>query len=463
MVREEARNRAQYSQKEIDTGGLRITTTFDKDLVDQAVKSVDETLGPRRSWPKGTQVALAAVDHRNGAVKAIYGGDGKRQTNAAAQDNAQAGSTFKPFTLIAYLEGKDRRKPGDCSPKGFGDDSGSLRARFDGRNNLEVGGVKVRNFSSRSFGRMDVADATANSVNSVYVAMNEEAGPEHTRAVAECAGLPTDTPGLDDDNLFNVLGTSSPHPLDMAGAYATIAARGERHPRHVIDAISVRGKQGYRFEDKGEQVFDPEVVADATYAMQQVVRRGSGEYARRLGFPTAGKTGTSNANRSAWFVGFDARRLATAVTLYRVGEDGAEEELEGFKGAREITGGSLPVRVWTDFMGAALDGQERQDFPRPVYGGGNAGAEPEYTPPPTQEPEPEPTRPTARPTPTREPEQSPSPTTSQTPSPTQPSDDDEETDPRPTDPDAEPTLPVEPTPGTTQGRIPRPSLPNRSP
>src|SRR5664279_4107079 len=90
---------------EVAQKGYRITTTFDKKMMDQAVASVHQALGPRRTWPKGTQVGLVTIDPATGAVRAIYGGDGvTRFQNAATQDSPQAGSTFKAFTLLAALE-----------------------------------------------------------------------------------------------------------------------------------------------------------------------------------------------------------------------------------------------------------------------------------------------------------------------------------------------------------------------
>jgi membrane carboxypeptidase/penicillin-binding protein len=115
--------------------------------------------------------------------------------------------------------------------------------------------------------------------------------------------------------------------------------------------------------------------------MQQVVQQGTGSYARNLGRPAAGKTGTTNDNRSAWFAGFTPQ-LAASVALYQIGEDGSQQSLA--LGGGEVTGGSYPVRIWTAFMKAALQGQPRQSFPQPDYlgttrGGSAATATPSRT------------------------------------------------------------------------------------
>ena len=258
----------------------------------------------------------------------------------------------------------------------------------------------MQNFGGASYGYINLLRATANSVNTVYVGLNDQIGPEKTMNAAIRAGLPKSTPGLQ-ANLSNVLGTSSPHPIDMAGAYATFAAQGVRHPPFVVSAIRrTDGGVAYRNRGAGKTVFDKAVMADATFAMQQVVKGGSGSYAQALGRPVAGKTGTSTDNKSAWFVGYTPQ-LSTAVAMYRVGKNGKTLDLQGFGGFGEITGGSFPVRIWTSYMQAALDGAKVEEFPQPSFGGDVVNQAPPSTQPPaapTQKPEPSPTPTTPTPT-----------------------------------------------------------------
>jgi membrane peptidoglycan carboxypeptidase len=272
--------------------------------------------------------------------------------------------------------------------------------------------------------------------------LNDHVGSERTVETAVKAGIPADTVGLE-KNLTNVLGTASPHVLDMAFAYSTFAAQGKRpqHP-YVISSVTRIADQGveYAYKPAAEQVFDPGVMADATYAMQQVIRRGSGSYARGLGRPAAGKTGTSENNKSAWFTGFTPQ-LATAVALYRPSSDPdnpGELELEGwgpFKGA-QITGGSFPVRVWTTFMRAALEGTEVTQLPEPVFGGDVVNPAPPPQPSPT-----------ATPSPSGEP----SPTPSEgAPPPDGPVDPLPSADPLPTEPPAPPPT-IQPPPNNGNG------------
>jgi membrane peptidoglycan carboxypeptidase len=155
-------------------------------------------------------------------------------------------------------------------------------------------------------------------------------------------------------------------------------------------------------------------MADTTFAMQAVVERGSGAAAKAVGRPLAGKTGTTSDNKAAWFDGF-APQLATAVGIYRPGPNGEELEMKDIAGLREITGSSLPVKIWTQYMRAAMEGVEVQQFPAPAYM--NKDVAPRA---PTQAPQPTRTEtPTEAPseTPSAPPTQAPTPTPSNTPRP----------------------------------------------
>ena len=415
-VRDEVLARTDLTEQDLDGAGLRITTTIDKTAQDAAVAAMnDPKVYPTKDRPPTLQAALTAIDPKTGAVRAMYGGPDylARQRNAATQDIAQAGSTFKPFALVAGLEA------------GI-----SLQTTFDGRNGQTFPGFDkpVRNFGGSNFGQIDLLKATANSVNTVYVGLNEQVGPAKTVDVAVRAGLPQDTNGLE-ANPANVLGTSSPHPIDMAHAYATFAAQGMRTTPHLVASVSQDGAQVYQPDTKGQRVFAEDVMADTGVALQGVVRSGSGAYAKAVGRPVAGKTGTSSDNKSAWFVGYTPNQLAAAVALYNVGPNGEVLEMPSFGGVREITGGSFPVRIWTAFMKAALQGQPVEQFP-PAANVGKA-AEPTVTEAPT---------PTETPTATETPTQTPTPTETTTPTAT--------ASPSKTDKTTGPPLPTEPVPTT---------------
>jgi membrane peptidoglycan carboxypeptidase len=377
MALAEASKRLTIPKDKVETGGYTITTTFQKQLVLDAAKAVKDKLGSVDGRPKGLRVGLVNIDPATGAVRAIYGGPDyvTEPFNNATQSKPQAGSTFKPFGLVAALS-----------------DKVSLRSRFSGRSPMDFDGAKepIENFGNESLRTMDLVDATAKSVNTIYVALNEKVGPSKTRDAAIAAGIPEDTDGLE-SNLVNVLGSASPHVIDMASAYATFAAGGVRHEPFVIKQIGkVGGKPGSVIalvKPKGDRVFSKDVIDDLTYAMQAVVKRGSGTYAQELNRPVAGKTGTSSGSRSAWFVGFTPDSV-TAVAMLAEDEKGVPLEMKGFGGFRTITGGSFPVRIWTQFMQAALKDKPTLDFDPPTYGGEFVGTPAPVAPQPTSDSQP---------------------------------------------------------------------------
>jgi membrane peptidoglycan carboxypeptidase len=353
MAQIEAAKKLGISEEQVETDGYKIVTSFDPRMEREAGKAIAEVL-PKKV-PRGLQIAIATIDPRNGKVLMVYGGKDylARQQNAATQDRAQAGSTFKPFGLIAALD------------SGIG-----LKSRFSGKSPMTIDGAPVRNFGGEDYGQIDLLKATASSVNTVYVQLNEEVGPEKTKEVALKAGLPADAATNIQGNLVNVLGSASPHPLDMAGAYATIANQGKRIPYSSLVSVT-------RYSDnekmcckpvEGKQVFKKPVIADATYAMQGVVERGSGSAARALGRPVAGKTGTSNDSKSAWFVGFTPDRV-TVVAMYQEDANGNPVAMQGFGGRSSITGGGFPALIWTEYMKAIVKGSEELEFPEPAWVG----------------------------------------------------------------------------------------------
>ena len=350
MVRRELIANTAITDEDLDSRGYRIVTTIDRPLQDMAVAAV-ATLP--EDTPANLRTALVTLDRQTGAILALYGGPDYLTVarNAATQDVAQAGSTFKPFALVAYLE-----------------NGGSLQSRYNGDSGIRVDGFPnpVRNFGRQSFGEIDVVQATANSVNAVYAQINVEvgveAGPAATLDVARRAGLPDEA--LEGQSVpANVLGTASPHPIDMAQAYNTFAAQGMRTEPFIVASVEyLDGGLVYEGANTPEREFATDVMADTTYALSRVVAEGTARRAQAVGHPVAGKTGTSNENRSAWFVGY-SMYMTTAVAMYQVGPNNETEEITPFGGVSQVTGGSHPLSVWTAFMTAAHAGREVLAFP----------------------------------------------------------------------------------------------------
>ncbi|MFC4554772.1 penicillin-binding protein [Georgenia faecalis] len=382
MVRSELVAAGELTDAELDTLGLRITTTIDQRSQDAAVAVVDSLPEDR---PDNNRVALVSVDPSSGAIVSLYGGPDfvTQSRNAATQDVAQAGSTFKPFALVAALQNDVR-----------------LEDRYRSYTPMEIEGYDrpVNNYDTVNRGRIDLVEATAHSVNTVYAQLNVEVGPELTMQAAIDAGLPEDTPGLAPVP-SNVLGPASPHPLDMAQAYATFAAQGVRHEPYIVAEVKDSdGEVIHTGGSEGQRVFDEDVMAEATYAMTSVIERGTGVRADDLGRPAAGKTGTSNDARSAWFAGY-VPQLATVIAMYQVGEDGTEESLTPFGEYDNITGSTYPTTMWRDYMQVATEGMEPLEFParpdlEPVEREPREEETEERAPAPretrTEEPEPEP-------------------------------------------------------------------------
>ncbi|MEZ5184571.1 MAG: transglycosylase domain-containing protein [Candidatus Nanopelagicales bacterium] len=344
-----------YTEDDINLNGYRVTTTINKEAQDAAIESV-KTNGPTYNT-EGLRIGLASVRPGTGEIVAMYGGKNylKNQLNDATQATALAGSTFKPFALTAALE------------KGIG-----LYSTWDGSSPRTIQGYTLQNYGNVSYGTVTLLKATENSINTPYVELGMTVGTDNVRKAAIQAGVPKDTTGLKADPT-TVLGTSSPTALDMADAYATFAARGKQADPVMIKEVKTPDKNtDFKLDVKAKQVFDETVMDNVNYALQQVVNVGTGTTALGLGRPSAGKTGTTDNNMSAWYVGYTPQ-LATAVMMAKSDNRGNMVTLEGTGGLASVTGGSFPARIWTGYQRAALEGQPVETFDMPgewIAGGG---------------------------------------------------------------------------------------------
>ncbi|CAB4801485.1 unannotated protein [freshwater metagenome] len=350
------------TEDQINLAGLRVITTFNKTAQDAMIAAVAEQ-GPTENI-EGLRIGVASVRPETGEVVAMYGGTDylENQFNNATQMIGQAGSTFKPFTLAAALE-----------------NDVTLATTFSGKNKTMVGTYEVVNYGDKSFGkRITLLKATENSVNSAFVELADSIGLETVFNAAKRAGIPADAVGME-PNLAFTLGTASPHVVDIAAAYATFASRGlQVAPSYIRSITTGNGEIVYKLNPKPVQAFSTDIADTVTYALQKVVEVGTGKAAKALGRPVAGKTGTTNDNKSALFAGYTPE-LATAVMFVKDGPDGQPVSLSGTGGMTSVTGGSYPARIFTAYMKAALRDLPVKKFPGLPSGQPN-GAHPTDSP-----------------------------------------------------------------------------------
>jgi len=341
-----------FTEEQLLEGGLVIRTTLVQKAQQSAVDAVTK-LYPKKA-PDNLRIGLVAIRPGTGEIVALYGGRDylERQLNDATQSIALAGSTFKPFALVAALEAGiplTSMWNGD-SPQTF-DDLGKP--------------YLVSNYGNEGWGQIDLVTATQHSVNTIFVPLGMKAGMDKVVDAARRAGIPENVAMIPTPSV--VLGVASPHVIDVANAYATFAAQGVYAKPFLVASVTGPNKGVlYEATPQTQEVFSKEVMADLTYALKSVVNGGTGAAALSLGRPAAGKTGTSQSNASAWFSAYTPQ-LAASVALFR---DSASESLNGIGGLTSVTGGTFPARIWTAFMKGALKGEPVMTFPAPSNIGG---------------------------------------------------------------------------------------------
>ena len=347
-------NQLGFTDEQLMIGGYIIKTTLVKEAQEAAVAAVNKE-APTKA-PENLHIGLVAIKPGTGEILAMYGGKDylKYQFNAATQGITSGGSSFKAFTLVAALEQGIPLSSvwsGD-SPKVY--DDGIGRAYF------------VNNYGEESWGDMSLLTATEKSVNTIYVPLGMKAGLEKIVDVARRAGIPDSVEMVATPSVS--LGAASPHVIDLANAYATFAAQGVHAKPFIINEVQGPNK-GILFQGRiqAQEVFRKDVMADLTYALSKATTSGTAAVVgARVARPTAGKTGTSNDNASAWFNGYTPE-VAASVAFYR---DDATQTLNGIGGLTSVTGGSFPARIWAEFVKGYLKKAPVQEFPPPAYIGG---------------------------------------------------------------------------------------------
>jgi penicillin-binding protein 1A len=325
-------------------GGLRIHTTLDKDMQLAAEQAVNKWLPP----PGGPDIALVAVDPRDGGVRAVVGGRNFKTGayNAALQGvGRQPGSSFKTFVLAAALDA-------GISPDSVWESSGL-------RNQLVCGTPwSPDNYEGGGSGPVSVRDATRRSVNGVYARLMEKLCPNRVAEMAERLGVSPIPPNKRVPSM--ALGSAEVRPIDMASAYATLANLGEYHKPTFFEEVDHRsGKEVIGQASRPERRVSAALAWQVTDILKGVVRGGTGT-AANIGRPAAGKTGTNQEYRDAWFVGYTPQ-LAVAVWM---GYPDGQKSMYNVQG-RRVSGGSFPALVWHDFMAVAMANQPVLDWPKP--------------------------------------------------------------------------------------------------
>jgi penicillin-binding protein 1A len=305
---------------------LVVTTTIDPRMQAEAERALTDELTAKGGKFGVEQGALVALDPA-GAVKAMVGGRNyaDSQFNRAVAAKRQPGSSFKPFVYLAALE------------KGLTPDT----IREDGP--ISVKGWNPENYSREYFGPVTLTKALALSLNTVAVRLGLEVGPKAVVAVAHRLGITSDL----DPVPSIALGSSEVTPLEMVSAYAAFANGGIGVQPHVISRMrTAGGKQLYaRRNASFGRVIDPQYVAMMNQMMQETLLTGTAHKAELPGWQAAGKTGTSQDWRDAWFVGYTSYLVAG---VWLGNDDGSP--------TKKVSGGNLPVEIWSRFMKSAHEG-----------------------------------------------------------------------------------------------------------
>jgi len=386
-------------------GGLKVTTTLKPNFQDAAEEAISSNLGTKGD----PDAAIVAIDPRTGAVEAMASGHNYQhsQVNVATgygSPGRQTGSAFKMFTLAAAMQ------------QHF-----SLNGYWNGPQSIVINDPRCggpsdpwnpSNAGDGEAGTFSLADATANSVNTVFaqVEMKLKNGPQDVVDMAHRLGIRSKL----DDVCSITLGTQNVTPLEMTDSYATIADEGVHHaPTPLLSVKSRRGQQLIEFPGEGDQVISKNNANLVTKALEGVITNGTYQQ-EPIGRPAAGKTGTAQDYKNAWFCGY-VPQLAACVWVGYLDRDAPLLNVEGVP---QVYGGTIPASIWHDFMVQATQNMKVVPFTTPSQAGYTKGG---TVPSPAPAPTPQPT-PTAKHSPEPSPsadEPSPKPTKdSPTPKPT---------------------------------------------
>jgi penicillin-binding protein 1A len=342
-------------------GGLRIYTTIDLDLQAAAEEAVNGVL----SQPDDPSGAMTVIDPRTGHIKAMVGGrdffaqprdDRHAKLNLATGGSTgrQAGSSFKPFALVTALEQ-------GLSPETRYAGGSSIALSDPVCRNSPTDPWVVSNYEGSAYGSLTLEEATVRSVNVVYAQVIRDVDPRRVVETAKRMGVASRLRPL----CSAVLGANEVNTLEMASAYGTLATLGTRVRPVAIERIEDAGG-GVLFEANPAEdlVVSPGVAWQTTEILQEVVDRGTGVAARLPDRPVAGKTGTAQLWRDAWFVGY----IPQLVAAVWVGFPEGQISMVPPRTRIRVTGGSFPAQIWRSFMLAATEGMPVEEWAKPEAG-----------------------------------------------------------------------------------------------
>jgi penicillin-binding protein 1A len=337
-------------------GGLRVHTTIDPQLQQAATQAAQDGAGRLG----GPAAALVSIDPSSGNIVAMASSANysSAQYNLAAQGQRQPGSAFKPFALVEAL------KQGMDPEATYYDGASPTTLSLDQQSSWTV-----RNAEGGGGGTMSLASGTVSSVNVVYAKLALDVGPDNVAETARSLGITSPLDGFPAETIGGLrIGVS---PLEMANAYATLASAGIRHDATAIERVEFPdGEEDASEQGEGRRVLADGIAYEVTRILSRAVSNGTGT-AAVIGCPQAGKTGTTDNQTDAWFVGYTPD-LATAVW---VGYPDARTSMGG-----SAFGGAFAAPIWKQYMDVARQGR-CSDFPRPEnspdlspYSGGHSAS-----------------------------------------------------------------------------------------
>lgn len=335
----------EFDQALVFQGGLTVYTTLDTKRQKMAEDAVFTSL----NRPGDPDCALVSIDPKTGHVVAMVGGRdfATNKFNLATQGRRQPGSSFKTFVLVAALEA-------GMPPYRYVDSSSPAQIP-------SKPAWTVSNSEGRGKGMITMDAATRSSVNTVFARLiwelndKTDSGAAKVAKLAKRMGIMSEIPAYPSI----ALGSQNVTPLEMASAYGTLATNGKHiGPISITKVVDPSGKIVYENKAKPEQVIEPSIAYAATSILEGVISGGTATRAR-IGRPAAGKTGTSQNYRDAWFVGY----TPDLVTSVWVGYYKSETSMRNVHGGRGF-GGTLAAPIWAKYMKAALANVPRNDFPK---------------------------------------------------------------------------------------------------